>query len=298
MAATEIPNVSAIANWFGSSRAVAARIGAEVGCPSLAVIPFAGGMSELPYINALKLLVNDRHLHVVNLAGVIANATLGPKLYRRLRRKPFHPRALEAAQSRCLEREQSAVTDLYSIGSTRKPDVAGADIEWAEDYAVCTWMGRGGSSGTRGEFGGALPIRYSPNGGGSAQRFHNWVASIPAWRRVLRLCEFSTDDAFDMLDKCHDSPRVAIYVDSPWPDAGDGYSHKFTVSDQRRLALKLATFKESRVVVRFADHPLIRSLYPESHWTWLTYPSRAQSGDDFNEVLLVNGPSIAVELVA
>jgi DNA adenine methylase len=45
------------------------------------------------------------------------------------------------------------------------------------------------------------------------------------------------------------------------------------------------------VVVRFGDHPLIRELYPESHWTWVRQTSRAQSNDDVREVLLLNGRS-------
>lgn len=37
----EIPNVSAIANWFGSARMVAHRIGPELAGCSLVVVPFA-----------------------------------------------------------------------------------------------------------------------------------------------------------------------------------------------------------------------------------------------------------------
>lgn len=272
--------VTAIANWFGSSRMVARRIGPEVSGRALVVIPFAGGCSELPYIGASKILCSDRHRHVMNLASVMASNQLGPQLYRRLRRELFHPDTVLLAQARCKLRDAASGTPTGLSASD--------SLDWASDYAICTWMGRGGKSGRRGEFNGALPIRYSPTGGGSGQRFHGWVSSIPAWRRVFRRCEFTTDDAFDVLDKCHDSERCAIYSDSPWPDAGNGYVYPFTESHQRRLAKKLSGFRKTRVVVRFADHPLIRELYPSDHWTWLDYPSRSQTNDEFTEVLLIN----------
>ena len=145
----------------------------------------------------------------------------------------------------------------------------------------------------RGEFAGKLPVRYSPNGGGSAQRFWSAVGGIETWHRVFGRCEFTTDDAFDVLEQTHDSPKVGIYSDAPWPDAGDGYAHAFTIDMQRRLAAKLATFREARVVVRFARHPLIEELYPRGKWTWLSYPSRGQDNGRFAEVLLLNGPSLA-----
>jgi DNA adenine methylase len=294
--------VTAVANWFGGARMVADRIGTLLRGCSLVLVPFAGGMSELPYIEAAKLLVNDKHRHLINLARVMAHPTMGPKLYRSLRRLPFHPVALMAAQSRCSERgeavETGAVSDLF--GSTRAPATAptAPDLEWAIDYAVSSWMGRGGNAGTRGEFNGALPIRYSPNGGGSGQRFHNWTASIPAWRRVLRRCEFSTDDALEMLAAAHDNPKCGIYCDPPWPDAGDGYRHTVDETFQRSLAERLRTFNEARVVVRFGDHPLIRALYPETVWTWQRYPSRSQHNKAVDEVLILNRAAMAAKVAA
>lgn len=289
---TPAPQVSAIANWFGSSRMVADRIGPELAGCSLVVVPFAGGMSELPYIDAPKMLVNDKHRHVINLARVIACPVLMPELLARLESAVFHPDTLRAAQAACLAEEatQMAVDGLFGVAPKVNTDRA-PDVEWATNYFISTWMGRGGNSGTRGEFAGALPIRYSPNGGGSAQRFWGAVASVDAWHRIIRRCEFTTDDAFDVLVKCHDSQKCGIYVDAPWPDAGDGYRHTFGTSQQVKLAKGLREFVSARVVVRFADHPQIRELYPEPHWTWLTYPSRAQTNGEFDEVLLINGES-------
>ena len=287
--------VSAVGNWFGSDRMVAERPGVELRGCSLVYVPFGGGMSVVPHIPAKKLVVSDLHTHVINLGKVIADAVLGPKLYRRLRREVFHPDTLAAAQDRCRQRNAAADNSLFA--SDEVADLFDP-LEWAADYAITTWMARGGIGGTKGEFGGALPVRFSPGGGGSGQRFHNWVASLPAWRRTLRRCEFVVADAFDVLAKCADDRKCGYYVDAPWPDAGDGYTHAFTPVHQRRLAKLLGGIRHARVVVRYGDHPLIRELYPADRWTWLTYPSRAQSNGIFNEVLIVNGPSYSAAVAA
>lgn len=289
--------VTAVANWFGGARMVADRIGPLLSGCSLVVVPFAGGMSELPYINAAKLLVNDKHRHLINLAEVMADPEFGPQLYRRLRRAVFHPDTLAQAQARCAEREaalQASESGGGGLFGAAKYTLPGGKIfdtfDAAFDYAICSWMGRGGSAGTRGEFNGSLPIRYSPNGGGSGQRFHNWTASMPAWRRILRRCEFTTDDALDMLAATHDSERCGIYCDAPWPDDGDGYRHTVDDGFQRKLAKRLGEFNQARVVVRYADHPLIRELYPDSpfDWKWIRYPSRSQHNGTVDEVLILN----------
>lgn len=294
--ATEM-KVTAVANWYGSARQSAQRIGEVMGNRSLIIVPFAGGMSELPYFDAPKLVVNDRHRHVINLARVLADDQLGPDLYRSLRRAVFHPDTLAIAQAKCsIIDAQFAEMDGGDLFQPfideeidqqirdRKPDYG-----WAYSYAICTWMGRGGNSGTPSEFGGSLPIRYSPNGGGSAQRFSNWVASIPAWRRTLRKCEFSTDDALKMIAAGHDEPSVGYYIDAPWPGAGDGYTVRFTERNQRSLAGMLQSLTKSRIVVRFGDHPLTRQLYPRDRWQWIEFDNRAQSNGTFKEVLLVKG---------
>lgn len=97
---------TAIANWYGSNRMLAAHVGAELaGCAWVGVV-FGGGMCEVPHIAARSILVNDKHRHVINLARVAKHKTQGPKLYRALRRFAFHPDELADAQARCLEREE------------------------------------------------------------------------------------------------------------------------------------------------------------------------------------------------
>jgi site-specific DNA-adenine methylase len=287
--------VTAVANWFGSERLVREAIARKLHGCTLVVIPFAGGMGILPLIAAKKIIVNDLHRHVINLARVMGDPILGPKLYRALRRLPFTLDALHLSQCSCIER-RDLLELLESPRALFRPagDVSRLldPLGWAMDYAVCSWMSRGGQAGTPGEFSGSLPVRYSPNGGGSGQRFHNWVASLPAWRRVLRRCEFESCDYLEVLNKAHDDPKVGIYIDAPWPGAGEGYVHRFSNHRQCELATRLGEFKRARVVLRYGDHPLIRQLYPEKSWLWELQPGRDQANGEISEVIITRRQEI------
>lgn len=280
--------ITSLTNQYGGARMVAEKIGPLLAGCSLVVVPFAGGMSELPYIDAPKLIVCDRHRHLMNLARVMQDAKFGPRLYRVLRREVFHPDTLSHAQDICLGLEAD---DDGLFGAADGSDKRERSIHAAAAYAICCWMGRGGNSGTDTEFTGKLPVRFSPNGGGSAQRFKFWVASIPSWRRVLRRCEIVCGDGFEILSHCHDSGRVGIYCDPPWVSAGMKYRHPFTESDHRELSRVLSGFSRARVVIRYGDEPLIRSLYPAvglgGKWQWMLNPSRSQANGEVDEVLIV-----------
>jgi hypothetical protein len=152
-------------------------------------------------------------------------------------------------------------------------------------------MGRGGKAGSKGEFNQGLSVRWEAGGGDSATRFRSAVESLTEWSEALLPWNFQVLDAFEFLDKCKDRPRHGLYVDAPWPDAGDKYTHRFDERQQRKLAGALGAYRETRVVIRYGDHPLIRELYPESEWTWLRQASRKQSNDECEEVLIINGPS-------
>ena len=57
--------------WFGSNSENAAEVGRLLeGCRFVG-IPFAGGMSEVPFITAKQILANDLHRGVINLARVV-----------------------------------------------------------------------------------------------------------------------------------------------------------------------------------------------------------------------------------
>ena len=275
------PIVSAIAPWFGGNRMLAREVGRALSGCSWVGVPFMGGGAELFEIDARAIVANDRHRLLMNLALVIADRSLGPMLYRRLRRLPFHSDTLEMAQHICDSHKDRDPRRL-----TRDESLA-----LAEAYFVACWAGRSANAGTVQEFCGGLPVRWNAAGGDSAKRLASAVESIPAFRRWFRRCSFLCVDAFDFLDKCKDEPGIGVYVDAPWPGAGDKYRHKFTRDDQERLAQKLAGFKCSRVVVRFGDHPLIRELYSSSLWEWRELVGRKQSNRESCEVLLINKSS-------
>lgn len=277
-------STTAVVPWFGCNRLLGHTVGEELrGCKWIG-IPFSGAMPELAQIKASTIIVNDLHRHVINLAAVAGCPRLGPKLYRQLRRLPFHPEVLAAAQ----------LASEYNEGLSRESWLAMSDDEKtgvAVSYFVSQWMGRSGKGGTDNEFSGKLPVRWNANGGDSNTRYRSAVKSLIAWRRVLERCNFSTLDAFEFLDTVNDEPRHGIYCDPPFPDKGEEYKHKFTEAQQRQLALCLFQFKQTRVVCRFYDHPLIRELYPASHWTWRFQRGRDQANQAKPEVLLINGPS-------
>jgi site-specific DNA-adenine methylase len=289
--------VTTLVPWFGSNRMLAATVGRQLaGCAWVAV-PFAGGMSEVPHIGARTLLVNDLHRHLINLARTVADPVAGPKLYRRLRRRLFHPDDLARAQARCRAREHGPEQIGQLFGGAWNEN-AEPQLDWAEDYFVAAWMSRSGVAGTGGEFTGGLAVRYNAGGGDSVVRFQNAARGLVAWRREFRRCQFTTEDAFAVIERrVKDADGTGVYCDPPFPGPGDAYAHTFGEDGQRRLARLLAGFTKARVVARFYDHPLIRELYPEGRWRWLRQAGRKQTNDAAPEVLIVNG-AIAGEVAA
>lgn len=248
------------------------------GCKWVGIV-FAGGMCEVPYIKARTINVNDKHEHVINLAMVAADETLGPRLYRGLRRLPFCDRVLKTSQDNCRAREATEWDG--------KPD-----LDWAKDYFCAAWMSRSHIAGSFDEFHGKTSKRWNANGGDSNKRYRSAVQGLPAWRAALQSCNFTRDDAFDFLARCEDKPETGIYCDPPFPGPGDQYKHRFTEAEHRKLADWLARFEYTRVVCRFYDHPLVREMYPTDHWTWRHLKGgRKQTNEAAPEVLLINAPS-------
>ncbi|CAM9965137.1 unnamed protein product, partial [Phaeothamnion confervicola] len=265
------------APWFGSNRSLARHVGGLLqGCGWVGV-PFAGGMSELLHITARTIVVSDLHKHVMNLARVLAHPQLGPKLLRRLRRRPVHAGDLAYSQGRCLQ--------LANIVFTTDDDL----LEWAEHYFVVAWMGRNGTAGTNSEFRSGLSVRWDAGGGDSATRYHSAVKALRDWFAIMPRCTFIVLDVFQFLDNVTDLPECGLYLDPPFPDVGAAYTHKFTVEQHRELARRLTALEHVRVVCRFYRHPLIEELYPAPHWHWLELEGgRTQTNGKPPEVLILN----------
>lgn len=269
---TELPKVTAICPWFGSSRIIGEHVGKALeGCAHVTV-PFAGGMCELAHITARTLLVNDLHLACINLATIAAHPMDGPKLYRRLRRTAFHEGVLAESQIWCAEHERG----LPSFPSP----------EWAYHYFVACWMARNGEAGKANEFDAGFSFRRDPGGGDSAVRFRNATKSLIAWRLVLARATFICEDAFGVIEECKDSPECGVYVDPPWPDDGKAYKHSFRDDQHKQLRDALLRFKETRVVIRYGRHPLIERLYPSERWDWQEIEGRTSGNNKKAEVLI------------
>lgn len=286
--------IKAIAPWFGSNRMLASRVGVQLGKLDWCGVSFAGGCAELPHINARSVMLNDLHRHVINMARVMADPKLGPALYRKLRRYILHQDSLIIAQARCEIRENSMKEKCNLVAGKDRELVrselqAEPDLWWAEDYFVSAWMSRSHSAGSEDEFSSGMSIRWNASGGDSAVRFSNAVRSIPPWRRALKHTSFSTIDALAFHQRCKDEDGHGIYDDPPFPGPGDRYKFKVDENFQRNLAKEASRFKKTRVVMRFYDHPLIRELYPQNHWTWIFDKGRNQVNEETPEVLLVNG---------
>jgi hypothetical protein len=292
MSAIPVPAVdmttTALFSYYGANRILARHVGRELHGRPFVLIPFAGGFSEVPHIGARSLLVADRHVHLTNCARVAADPVLGPQMYRRLRRLPFSMDVLEAAQARCRLRDAAQKGGLFDAAAAVDSFAA---LEWAIDYYVASWMGRGGRAGTKGEFAGGISYRMDAGGGDSATRFRSAVLSLPAWRRTLSRCTILTTDGFDLLEKCGDRDDAGVYCDPPFPAGGDPYKHTFNPADHERLARVLHRFERARVVLRYYDHPIVRALYPRGRWTWVERIGRKATNGSAPEVLLINGPS-------
>lgn len=261
---------------FGSNRENAHRPGELLGGCKHVTVLFAGGMCEVPHFDARQILVNDRHGHAINLALAVADPIIGPLLYRRWRRMPFHPDVLWESQEYCKKHEPAM----------NEGDVCDANA--AFHYFVAVWMGRSAKAGTDDEFKGNLPVRYGAGGGGSAVRYQSATRATVAFRRAFRRCEFSTLDVFELLGKIHDKAENGIYADPPsWPGAQGDYKHKFTTTHHEFLAQELGKLKQARIVVRYGEHELIRGLYPAEQWDFVSLDGRTQGNNAKAEVLIV-----------
>lgn len=262
---------------------MAHKVGELIGQTRFVAIPFAGGMTEIPHLKASSVLVNDRHVHVMNLARIVADPIKGPRLIRRLRRTPFHIRQLRESQEFCIDHESRSTDSMFV-----KPVIQIDEEDWAYHYFITSWMARAGSSGTDREFKAGFSYRNDGNGGGSAKRFYSMASGLPLWRRIFRRCEFLCKDGFEFIADLPDNDKAdrAIYSDSPFPVVGDKYKHTFSTADHTKLRDHLSRFRFSKVVIRYYSHPLIEELYKGNGWTINRFEGRTQTNDAAPEVLI------------
>ena len=276
--------IGALASWFGSNRMLGAEVGKLLAGCSWVGVPFGGGLSEIPHIKALTIVVSDLHRHILALAEVIKKRETKAMLVEKLDAELFHPDTLADAQGLCIEIESK-------FGTHEFHDLCNSEafmVKWAAAYFVCSWMGRSANAGTDSEFKGNISTRWTSSGGDSNKRYRSAVEGIEAWHHIAKRCNFVGQDVFEFLENVKDEAWCGVYEDSPFPGPGDRYKHKFTLEQHKRLAKRNAEFSKARIVCRFYDVPLIRELYPETHWKWHYLKGRDQANQDHKpEVLLV-----------
>lgn len=275
--------ITAIAPWFGGKRTLAPRIVKELGKHSAYWEPFCGSLAVLlDKPESSHETVNDLHGDLINLARVIADDDLYGQLYSRA--------------FRVLCDEHRRIESLKDLETATDP------LDRAFHYFVVNWFGRNGFSGTVGCDKSSFAVRWTPNGGHGGQRFASAVNSIPAWHERLRRVTILQRDAFQVIDKIDDHPRVVIYCDPPYLVKAARYQHDFSADDHRRLAKSLSRFEQARVVVSYYRHPDLEVLYPSPRWTHVCCAiakglhnagKRGTTGTEAPEVLLINGPSYA-----
>lgn len=287
MTATNEMKIGALAPWFGAKRTLAPTIIEELGKHRAYWEPFCGSMAVLLAKEPASMeTVNDLHDDLVNVARVIQDRTLGPMLFRRLRR--VLNSQLEFFDARA---EVLSAAD-YSTDADR--------VDRAYSYFVCSWQGMNGVAGTA-NCNMGFARRFSKNGGHGAKRFAGAVESIPAWRRRLRAVSILSADGIELCEKIEDADGVVIYADPPYLKKGCEYKHDFDWLAHRRLAKALNRFRKTRVVVSYYAHPDLAAMYPD--WTvrdcMMTKTMVSQGRRDKQnstaapEVLLINGPSYA-----
>lgn len=272
--------VTQLIDRFGSNRMNAEAPGKLLtGCTCIAV-PFAGGMCEVPHFKANVVLVNDLDRHVINLCNIVRERR--QELVQWLDATPYHPDQLARSQQFCKRLENT--NPLGMNGEMQPPDL----FRWACHYFVASWMTRGGNGGCKDEFNGPLSIRWKSGGGDSVVRFRSATEGLEEWSEVMRRCTFTTEDCFDFLAKFYDrdGPEQGLYVDAPWPEDGESYKHNLGENGQENLKDVLESFRETKIVVRFGDTPVIQALYSPEKWTWRRLEGRTQANKAKQEVLL------------
>jgi DNA adenine methylase len=197
-----VSKITSLAPWFGGKRTMAPAIVEEIGEHHSYWEPFCGSMAVLlAKPPSWTEVANDLHGDLINLARVIQSPTLGPKLYRALRR---------VLCSEALFRDA-----LLSVRIDEVPDPAGR-LDWhrAYQYFIVSWQGMNGVAGTS-TFNTNFARRFSSLGGDPAVRWTGAVRSIPAWRKRLERVQVLSADGIELCEKIEDREGTVIYEVPP-----------------------------------------------------------------------------------
>lgn len=253
--------------WFGSAAGVAMKIGAELDRCSHVTILMAGGLPELPYIQARAVVANDLHELAIDFYDCMSGK---------------HGERVKLDLIDCCNHTLSHPSHLSRAIRFMKHESI-LDRSWAF-WATC-WIGRKGKGGTKNQTG--MPsIRRTAGGGTNATRIQSAANDLQAWAAEFERCEFECDHFVNVLKKVADKAGCGVYADAPWIGAGKHYLHKFNLLDHVLLAVMMRRFEHTKVVIRYGDDPVIRHLYRDFQIT--DVESRNQAGKKVNELLITN----------
>lgn len=242
--------IKALVPYMGGKRNLAQIIVKLMGKHSVYWEPFCGSMSILFAKSPCRMeTVNDLYGDLINLARVLQNPVTAFELYDKVYRSLMHERLFIESAERCRQR------GYYEPAFE-------PDIDRAYDWFVASWLGRNGLVGCK-TYNWTYCARYTPNGGHSGKRWRSVIESIPAWHKRLLGVTILQKDAFEIIERIHDSPGTTIYVDPPYIEKNAEYVHDFKVDDHRKLAKYLDRFKQAKVIVSLYQHESIENLYPK-----------------------------------
>lgn len=257
-------------SYFGSDSEVAGQLAAMLDHCKHVTIPFVGGAAILPHLKARAIVANDKHRSAINFYRHMSNDATRDELITLCRATLSHPAELEDAKE-ISGRNANSTMDAWAF------------------WAMC-WIGRKGKGGTKHQ-GGMPSVRRTASGGTNASRIRAAANDLVQWARQFERCEWECVDFRVLLPKVADKPNCGVYVDAPWIGAGRNYLHSFSDQDHRDLAELLDRFNETAVVIRYGDAPLLRELYPDGRWCWISATSRTQANNVRGEVWITrNAP--------
>lgn len=278
--------ITAIAPWMGSKRQLAQRIIHQLGHHHSYFEPFCGSMAVVLNKPAVRQeVVNDLNRDLVNVARVIQTRHLAAELLARLH---FTLVAEE------IYRESRRLMMAPYLGPL-------GNVDRAYHALVLWWFGRNGIAGTKPTQSG-FSARFSARGGSGSVRFRNLVSSVPWFAQRLAFVDVLNQDGLGVLGKIHDDPGTAIYCDPPYFVKAKRYLHDFESADHDRLAERLNSFRDARVVLSYYPNARLESLYPAPRWRRIEIVvtqnirntlRRGAVGVRATELLLVNGDIIA-----
>lgn len=259
--------VKSALSYYGSDSAVAPLLAKHFDQCKHVTIPFVGGAAIIPHLKARTILANDKHEQAINFYRVISGrhgGTASDDLIAKAEHTLSHPAELRAAFEAL--KSESAV-----------------DRAWG--YWAATWIGRKGKGGTK-ELSKSVSARWSPTGGNNASRLAATASELRLWATHFARCEWLCLDYLEILAKVYDDEACGLYVDAPWPGAGERYLHNFKQADHIDLRNTLDRFKQTKVLVRYGENETIRSLY--AGWKFHGVDVRDQNNNYKGELWITN----------